>query len=205
MPTKTARALFWFFCIAIPLVYFAIAAFWGWSGIPHMRHHLAHQGIFWTHVLGASGALLLMPFQFWKGLRVRRRDLHIWVGRSYVALVLIGGLSGLYMAFFPMTGPIAGAGFFSLAVLWLGFTAMAYSKARARDIPAHQRWMIRSAALTFAAVTLRLYLPTTQLIGLPMESSYTAIAWACWVPNLIAVEWWHRHMAPSVAASAMVR
>ena len=58
-----------------------------------------------------------------------------------------------------------------------------------RDFAAHERWMIRSFALTLAAVTLRIYLP----IGVTLNNGeftfpYTIIAWACWVPNLIVAE-----------------
>jgi len=61
--------------------------------------------------------------------------------------------------------------------------------ARAREIPAHRRWMIRNYSLTFAAVTLRLYLPLAFLLGIPFELSYPLVAWLCWVPNLVAAEY----------------
>jgi signal transduction histidine kinase len=43
-------------------------------------------------------------------------------------------------------------------------------------------------ALTFAAVTLRLYLPTAMVSESAFEPAYIAVAWLCWVPNLIAAE-----------------
>ena len=55
--------------------------------------------------------------------------------------------------------------------------------------------MVRSFALTFAAVTLRLYvgiatvLTQTDAWSVPFGTSYAAIAWIAWVPNL-AVAWW---------------
>jgi hypothetical protein len=49
--------------------------------------------------------------------------------------------------------------------------------------------MIRSYALTFAAVMLRIYLPLSQVYGIPFEPAYQTIAWLCWVPNLIVAEW----------------
>jgi hypothetical protein len=48
--------------------------------------------------------------------------------------------------------------------------------------------MIRSFALTFAAVTLRLYIPASEALGLAFEPAYLAIAFLCWVPNLAAAE-----------------
>jgi hypothetical protein len=106
------------------------------------------------------------------------------------------------MSFFAITGPVAGAGFFLLAIAWLATSGRAYAKARAGDIAAHRRWMIRSAALTFAAVTLRLYLASSQIAGLPFAPSYTIIAWACWVPNLIVVEAWLRRRGRVVQAGS---
>ena len=53
----------------------------------------------------------------------------------------------------------------------------------------HRCWMIRSYALTFAAVTLRLELPLFFIFGgmeYPVASSY--VAWLCWVPNLFIAE-----------------
>jgi hypothetical protein len=61
---------------------------------------------------------------------------------------------------------------------------------RARDQQAHRAWMLRSYALTLAAVTLRLYIPIGVASGLAFESVYPTVAWACWVPNLMLVEWW---------------
>ena len=80
-------------------------------------------------------------------------------------------------------------GFGMLAVVWLAATATAYAHIRARRIAAHRAWMLRSYALTLAAVTLRIYLPASQMLGVSYDAAYPAIAWLCWVPNLIVVEW----------------
>jgi hypothetical protein len=49
--------------------------------------------------------------------------------------------------------------------------------------------MVRSAALTCAAITLRLYLPLPPALGFTFAEGYRVIAWACWVPNLLLVEY----------------
>jgi hypothetical protein len=66
---------------------------------------------------------------------------------------------------------------------------MAYACVRSANFGLHREWMIRSYALCLAAVTLRLYLPLAALGGIPFEEAYPAIAWLCWVPNLVAAEW----------------
>jgi hypothetical protein len=44
---------------------------------------------------------------------------------------------------------------------------------------------LRSFSLTFAAVTLRIYLSLSGLMGWQFASAYAVIAWLCWVPNLL--------------------
>ena len=55
--------------------------------------------------------------------------------------------------------------------------------------------MIRSFAMTFGAVTLRLYLPIAPMLGYEFMEGYRITAWASWVPNLILVELWMRRQA----------
>ena len=141
------------------------------------------------HLAGSAIALAIGPFQLNSRLRNRFLSIHRWMGRSYVVAVLLGGLAAFALATMAQTGLPARVGFGLLAVLWLTSTAVAYRHIRARSQPAHRRWMIRSYALTFAAVTLRIYLPLSQAYGIPFEPAYQTIAWLCWVPNLIVAEW----------------
>ncbi|PXA92201.1 hypothetical protein DMC25_03480 [Caulobacter sp. D4A] len=140
------------------------------------------------HVTGAATALLVGPVQFLAGLRARRPALHRALGRLYVAGCLVGGLAGLVLSLGSTAGPIATAGFGLLALAWLWTTGQAVHHAIARRIPEHRAWMIRSFSLTFAAVTLRLYLPLAAITGLPMAEAYLAISFLCWVPNLLIAE-----------------
>lgn len=138
------------------------------------------------HVVGAATALLVGPFQFLGALRARRPGVHRWIGRLYLAGCLVGGVGGLLMALGTTAGPVATAGFGSLAVVWVGASLQGWRMARQRRFAEHRMWMIRSWALTLAAVTLRLYLP---LIPPGMfADGYRAISFLCWVPNLIVAE-----------------
>jgi uncharacterized membrane protein len=143
-----------------------------------------------THIFASALALLLGPFQFSARLRLKRPALHRWLGRVYLGVaVSLGGAAGLYMSQYAFGGPFAKLGFAGLAIAWLFTGARAFMAARNRDFPSHRRWMIRNFALTFAAVTLRLYLPPVFIVGLPFATSYAIIAWLCWVPNLFVAEW----------------
>lgn len=143
-----------------------------------------------THIFAASLALLLGPLQFWGRLRAARPRLHRWLGRIYLGVaVALGGTAGLYMSFHAFGGWVGKLGFAGLALGWLYTGARAFGAARGRDFAAHRRWMIRNFSLTFAAVTLRLYLPPVFVFQWPFEQAYAVIAWACWVPNLLVAEW----------------
>ena len=50
--------------------------------------------------------------------------------------------------------------------------------------------MLRSYALLFSAVTLRLWLPLLSAAFGSFEPAYLAVSWVSWVPNLLVVEWY---------------
>ena len=141
-----------------------------------------------VHVAGAATALLIGPMQFSSKLRTRFGPLHRWIGRTYVVSCLIGGLAGLVLALGASTGPISTIGFGSLAILWIITTSFAWRRATQGRFIEHRAWMIRSFALTFAAVTLRLYLPLIFLLQVRFDDAYRAISFLCWVPNLLLAE-----------------
>lgn len=143
---------------------------------------------FYAHVIFAPVALALVPFQLWQGLRRNRPGLHSLMGRLYGMAILVSGTGGLWLAATTEAGTVAALGFGTLAVLWLGTTIMGIGLAMRGDRAAHRRWMIRSIALTLAAVTLRLQIPASMMLDLPFDTAYPAIAWLCWVPNLIVAE-----------------
>ena len=141
-----------------------------------------------THIMASAIALLMGPFQFFRPLRRRFPIVHRTLGRIYVAACIVGGLAGGSIALFTTSGLVAGFGFFSLALVWLFSTVRAWLAVRRRDYLTHERWMTRSFALAFAAVTLRIYIPISQIAGLDYTDSYRVIAWLCWVPNLLVAE-----------------
>ncbi|MBN9670885.1 DUF2306 domain-containing protein [Labrenzia aggregata] len=154
-----------------------------------LAHNLDGNAIpLYAHIGVAPIALALMPFQFMGRLRAGRPALHRWMGRAYAAAILVSGLAGFQLAFHSTAGSVASAGFACLAVLWLATTAQGVIYAVRRRFALHRIWMLRSASLTFAAVTLRIYLGTALALDWDFSIAYTVIAWLCWVPNALAIE-----------------
>lgn len=138
-----------------------------------------------VHIAASSVALVLVPWQLWPGLRARAPRLHRWMGRTYAVAAVLGGGAGAVAALGTTHGPVAASGLGLLGVLWVVATVAAVRAAMRRDVETHRRWAIRSFALAFAAVTLRLYLPTAGLLGVSYDAAYPVIAWLCWLPNLL--------------------
>ena len=86
----------------------------------------SHLDIRWwtfvTHVSASPVALMVGALQFFETVRSKWPVVHRWLGRIYVAAVLLGGLSGLSLAVNAIGGPVAGLGFGLLSLLWIVFT-----------------------------------------------------------------------------------
>ena len=189
-------------CVAIAL--YALAAYsmlpLGTGLPPAMKlNFISHRAAVYTHIFAAAAALLLGPLQFSAALRRRFTRLHRVSGRLYLMGVLLGGMGGLQLSFLAQGGLVAKVGFCCLATLWLYTGMRAFLAIRNGNVAEHRQWMVRNFSLTFAAVTLRIYLPSAGLLGIPFDVSYPVIAWACWVPNLAVAEWCFNRLGASTS------
>ncbi|MEU8921817.1 DUF2306 domain-containing protein [Kitasatospora sp. NPDC048545] len=157
--------------------------------------YLAHELPLGIHISGAAVALAVGPWQFAARLRERWPRRHRRVGVVYLLGCLVGGIGALLLAPVAYGGPVARLGFACLGVAWLVTGGIGLRMILRRRIEDHRRWMVRSFALTFAAVTLRLMLVAAQAADLDFRTSYTVVAWLCWVPNLL-VAWWFTRLRP---------
>lgn len=158
------------------------------AGPPLAQRFAANVTPLLFHAGGSILALALGPWGFWGTLRNKHLRLHRWMGRIYLLAVLVGGTAGLYMATLAFGGLPTRISFSMLALLWLVTGALAYRHIRLGHVQVHREWMIRNYALTFAAVTLRLWLPLFMALGYEFPEAYTTVAWLCWVPNLLIAE-----------------
>jgi uncharacterized membrane protein len=158
---------------------------------PFLRDRLAnHDPTLYAHFLGGSVAIVLGALQMSTLLRKKFTALHRWTGRVYLLAVLMSGCAGLEMSLIATGGWVAKLGFATMALLWLITGLCAYVSIRKGNVVAHRNWMMRNYALTFAAVTLRIYLGITLgLLQMDFLLVYPFISWACWVPNLLLAQW----------------
>jgi uncharacterized membrane protein len=166
---------------------------------------LLANGIWWTafymHIVFGGIALLVGWSQFNSQWRKKYLNAHRLIGKIYVFTVLMSGLGGAYIAFFATGGWLNSLGFGLLDIIWVYSTWRAFTDAKNKNIPSHQRMMIYSYAACFAAVTLRLWLPLLMMIFNDMEIAYGIVAWLCWVPNLLVAYKLTENIPLSIEAS----
>lgn len=170
--------------------------------------YLAHPIALLAHVSCGMVATMIGPFQFVQGFRMRHVLLHRIMGVCYITACFIGGGAGIVMATRAHGGFPASMGFGFLGVAWIVCSGLALHRALVQRFPSHREWMIRSYALTLAAFTLRIILGAHgtlrgfELTDLGFTDMYIAVAWLCWVPNLMIAEWYlTRTRIPQAAAA----
>ncbi len=151
--------------------------------------------MFILHISLAAVALALGAIQFLPNFRRNHKTYHAIAGRVYAISVVGGGISGFTMALGAAGGVSVAVGFGLLSVLWIGFTGNAVRHILQGNRVLHKKWMLRSFALTFAAVTLRVYLVGFMAWGMTYTEASPYLAWICWVPNALVLEWWFRRRA----------
>jgi uncharacterized membrane protein len=143
-----------------------------------------------VHTLFGPLALMLGLVNLLPAMRRRRWGVHRLVGRVYLVSVLALGTAGLYLARHAAGGLTARVGFALLAVATLTTALQGYRSIRGGRITRHREWMLRSYALIFGAVTLRIWTPILVVAyGGQFLPAYRWVAWLSWVPNLLWVEW----------------
>ncbi|AZA91972.1 Predicted membrane protein (DUF2306) [Chryseobacterium nakagawai] len=187
------KLLFIIICIlalligAYPLIYFFVAhenTFLGsksWEVLQNQIWKFA----FFAHIIFGGISLFIGWRQFGSKFRNKHPQLHRIIGKSYVISVLISSVSAIYMGLYANGGMISSAGFIFLGIVWLITTLTGLIQIRKGNMIKHQQLMIYSYACTFAAVTLRLWYPLLSNITKDPVNSYIAVAWLCWLPNLM--------------------
>ena len=136
-------------------------------------------------VVMTAGALQLIP-----ALYRRWPVLHRWLGRIYVLTILVlAAPSGLGLAVYANGGLAARVGFTLQCVVWWVLTLQAWRYAHQKQWEKHANAMLRSLAVTTAAMSLRTesYFMYYYLGTKPIET-YLTVTWLSWVGNLIVAD-----------------
>lgn len=156
--------------------------------------HLAVAPLSWfLHVLAGAAFGIAGPMNLALALRRRFGRLHRATGRIFVCAGLVLGLTAfsLLLSVEPQRTPVIdiARGVFGIALLVT--LAMAIIAIRARDIPRHRAWMIRTYAIGMGSGTGALVLiPIYLVTGAPptgLSSDVILVTW--WVLTIGFAEW----------------
>lgn len=147
---------------------------------------------FYLHIYTSIFALIAGFTQFNDSILSNRKGIHKSIGKLYVFVVLfLAAPSGLFIGLFANGGFYAKISFVVLAVLWFYFTLQGFLKIRYQNLKQHKKFMLRSFALAFSAITLRLWKVIIVYLfhSAPMDV-YQVIAWLGWIPNILLIEYY---------------
>ena len=145
---------------------------------------------FYIHITSSVLAILGGIFQFFPKILRGYPKVHIFIGKIYIAsILLLAAPSGLVLAAFANGGLPAKVGFTLQCLVWWGMTYAAWQAIMEKNWEKHAAMMIRSYAVTLAAMSLRtesyalVYFWETK----PMET-YVTVTWLSWVGNFFIAE-----------------
>lgn len=145
---------------------------------------------FFTHVYTSIFLVAIGWIQFSTYIRRRHKSLHRNFGKFYILIILFfSGPSGLIMSYYANGGIISKTAFIILSFLWMLFTYLSFHYAKKLNFKKHQKFAIRSFALTLSAISLRLFKFIIVFLfqPLPMDT-YRIVSWLGWTFNLVLAE-----------------
>jgi len=170
-----------------------------------IRTSTAYLTCLYIHITFGGIALLTGWSQFIKPWRRSHLSIHRFIGYINVISVLIGSIMGFIISFFSNGGTITALGFGLLGVLWFRSNLNAFLNIKQGKIKEHEKWMMRTYALTFSAATFRVYNPIFLANGFDYVLVEQINSWICWVPNAIVIELFIRSRRSGKERKPMVK
>ena len=162
------------------------------QGLLHLKSHLIgntwYQVIFYGHLTTGMIALISGGLQFSSTLRLRKIQVHRFLGKCYVITAMMSGSAALGLSLFAHGGWSNIIGFSLFSIAWLLSTWWGLTTIKSGDLDGHIRWMTRSYACALGALTLRIWLLVHPLLQLDFDTAYQFASWGTWIINLTIAE-----------------
>ncbi|MES2797422.1 MAG: DUF2306 domain-containing protein [Bacteroidota bacterium] len=143
------------------------------------------------HIAGASAALLLGPFQFWKSIRTKYMRYHRTAGKIFIIGSLIAAVCAFRINLMYDCKPCR-VSLAILSIIWFACTFAAWWAIKNKNVKTHQQFMVRSYTAALAFVFIRLfpvlgYKNIFPFLDTTLDRRTTA-EWLCWVVPFIIIE-----------------
>jgi hypothetical protein len=149
----------------------------------------AYGRAFYAHLASGPTSLLLGTLLVSERFRRWTPRWHRLLGKLQVTCILLLVVpSGLWMAWYAMTGLIAGLGLGTLAIATAVCVLFGWRAAVQRRFATHERWMWRTYLLLVSAVLIRLIGGLATVVGFSELWLYPLSCWASWLVPLLVYE-----------------
>ncbi|QJD80630.1 DUF2306 domain-containing protein [Spirosoma rhododendri] len=151
---------------------------------------LSMKWLLFPHILFATTAFVVGPFQFSTRLRRRKMALHRRLGKAYVFSILFAApFAFAITCVYPPKNINFLIENLVQATIWLLTTVVAWLAVRNKQIELHKIWMARSYGVTFIFVLSRVFAPLPFMRQMSAESAVSffwfLIVFALLVPELL--------------------
>lgn len=93
----------------------------------------------YLHIVFGIVALVIGPFTLFSRFREKNIKRHRMMGKIYMLGILLGSVSGLYLAFYATGGLVSQLGFGFLSIFWLITALQALAKIKYKKVLDHQK------------------------------------------------------------------
>lgn len=172
--------------VAIALAYFSFDTDYEFLLLKQdLLHNMTWKVAFYLHLVGGVAAIITGTLAFFTQWIKPSSGTHKILGKIYfIAIMFIGGPTGLYLGFYAEAGYLATIGFIGMSVAWMLPTFISVQRITKGDIVGHHKWMIRSYALTLSGVTLRIMTPLgIHFLGWGYDTTFIITAYIPWMFN----------------------
>jgi uncharacterized membrane protein len=156
----------------------------------------AKAGLTRGHVISGLVLALLIPLQLSAAVRARLPRLHRWLGRLFMIVGMVVGLTGYAMVAIPVGGSLEIAAIVVYATAFLVSLLTAWRHIRRGDVARHREWMLRALAIALGIATTRpvvgAFFATRALTGLSPPQFFGIAFWVGFTSTAIAGEWYVR-------------
>jgi hypothetical protein len=156
----------------------------------HTLSQADFQVSFYVHIISGWWVMGIGIFQFVPSFVKKNAIWHRGLGKIYVLSVLfLAAPSGLGLSLYANGGLSAKVGFSLQCVVWWLTTWVAWREIQQKNWQKHIEWMIRSYAVTLAAMSLRVgsFVMVYGFQTKPIET-YLTVTWLSWIGNLLIAE-----------------
>ncbi|MBO6793045.1 MAG: DUF2306 domain-containing protein [Balneolaceae bacterium] len=153
-------------------------------------YYFSRVNVLLPHIILGIIAIIIGPFQFIPSFRNKNIHRHRLLGRIYLVCVVLGGITGMYLALTSQVNLGYKFGLMAMSFFWASTGLMAFFSIKKRKIELHKEWMLRSYTITFTAfVFTRLIIDVLQPLEIAEPVDIFALSvWSSWVIPLLILE-----------------